>query len=266
MENILSGKKRKRPEQDTTEQFNMQADYWVEPQKVDKNEINTYYQRVENPKERENEETKTQKFIISNTKLLQRQKTKLKSKKALLELPDDDTLIKYFKDYTGLDIDAFKAWYLECTNTFTSIDPLITEDYVLNSKIVTKTYTTSDGRLAYYKGEVNDQGQCHGAGLVISPFTQITEGYYKDGHRYGERKYVKYQKNRIGQAKFKFFKKYTYFQGMGYYGYYQVLSQNGHLIKDGYQKNLNYSGERKRYDRNFKQYGKRIERNVDSWY
>ena len=73
----------------------------------------------------------------------------------------------------GSNIDEFKAWYSMSTKTFTSTDPLFTEEYISKNEIVAQTYTASNGKLMYRINEVNEKGERHGVCLTIIPFVQI---------------------------------------------------------------------------------------------
>ena len=76
----------------------------------------------------------------------------------MLNWPDEDTLIECFKDEIGSDIEKFKTWYSLSLKTMWSTEPLFTEDYVLNYKVVTQIYTTMNGNKAYYKGGIDCKG------------------------------------------------------------------------------------------------------------
>ena len=169
------------------------------------------------------------------------------------------------KDQIGADIDAFKTWYSLSRTTFKSTDPLFTNNYIPKAKIVTKIVTIA-GVKSYYKGEVDDEGERHGAGLTIIPFEVISEAYYKNGFSCGECKYVRYEKNDSGQIQFGSFVKHFYERRIGQTGFYQLHTQNGRVIKEGYQKNKRYYGEQKLNSNNKIQYCKWIDEDVPLWY
>ena len=191
---------------------------------------------------------------------------KLNSNKALLELPDQDTLIECFKEEIEPSIDEFKAWYSMSAKTFISTDPIFTNSYTSKSTIITEIFPTTDGKLAYYKGEVSDEGEHHGAGLRIFPFEQIVEGYYINGRICGEHKYLAYQRDNSNKIQFRMFAKCLYLEKKGYYGYFQFYTQNGNVIKEGYQKDNDLLGEQKIYLQNIIQYGKTTDEGEDKLY
>ena len=77
--------------------------------------------------------------------------------KALLELPDEDVLLEYFKDEIESNTETLKAWYSVSTATFMTIDPIFNKNCVPKTEIVTKAIRKLANKL-YYKGEVNEDG------------------------------------------------------------------------------------------------------------
>ena len=51
--------------------------------------------------------------------------------------------------------------------TFITINPVLTKKYVPKTRIVSTSFKRSDNKKAYYKGELNDENNRHGAGLMI---------------------------------------------------------------------------------------------------
>ena len=140
------------------------------------------------------------------------------NKKVLVELPSVNSLQEFFHDKIGSNIDTFKAWYSVTMMTFTSVNPIYTNDTILKTEVVTKRINEFDNKI-YYKGEVNDEGEPHGVGLMIIPFEEISEGYYQYGFSCGRKKYVLYDENESGQIKFVQLVKHFGIMRTGYPGY-----------------------------------------------
>ena len=112
--------------------------------------------------------------------------------------------------------------------------------------------------LSYYKGEVDDKGQFHGVGLLITPFKQIEEAFWKNGSVCGQRKYVLFEENNEGQVQFKMFGKSYYDNKLGWTGHFQLYNHNGRVIHEGYQKDYDYCGEQKLCSHNNIEYAKMV--------
>ena len=67
---------------------------------------------------------------------------------------------------------------------------IIPVNYIPKNRTVEITLGTSFYEIRYYKGEVNEQGQPDGAGLMIYLYGPIYEAYWKNGYIWGEVKII----------------------------------------------------------------------------
>ena len=118
----------------------------------------------------------------------------------------------------------------------------------------------------FFRGEVNSEGNPHGAGIEITPFRRIQEAYFENGDIGGETKILSYHNSDSNQHRFSKFVRYNWKLGVGYNGYYQTLAENGKVIEEGYQKKFQLSGERMINSTNSKNYGKKMAIEVAWWY
>ena len=270
MESIDSDQVIKTIGKDTLDKKNIHINLEVNSQKAINEQENCKDQenqhiKASNQQKDEQEEVKSQNYNTL-TKEPHGQNEKSQSKKALLELPDEDILIEFFMEDIQTKIDEFKAWYRESSKIYTSIDTLFTQDYAPDTEIVTQRQIIKLGYLACYKGQMKDKRYRHGIGLLIVPFDRIQESYFQNGNPYGKMKYVKYSKNNEGQIQFKTFTKRNYFSNTkGFHGFYQFYTQNGDVIEEGYEKQSKHLGEQKLRSENSIQYGKTTE-GVELWH
>ena len=108
--------------------------------------------------------------------------------KKLQEWPDQDTLAEIFEEEIKGKEKAYSVWYSFCRKAMARTDSIIKDDYVPKNRIAVKTFKTPRDRICYFKGEVNDDGNPDGLGLVMHAFCEIQEGYWKDGRLWGEQR------------------------------------------------------------------------------
>ena len=184
--------------------------------------------------------------------------------KSFFELPHEEELQEAFKNQVRSNTDTFKDWYSVSTMTFMSIDPIVTKDYIKTNPILTKVDQSRDG-LVYFKGEVNDKHRPHGAGIKIVPFKYILEAYFDDGEVCGQEKILWYA-NYFGEIRFTKFKKHTWNSLTGFNGFYQTLTQDGDIIREGYEKGHRIVAETRMHHDSCKIFGKSQALGPEQWY